>query len=130
MRRLLGMVSSLTERAIGSCVAARGPWLAGAAFFLTGLGYSATYPLVMVLVGKYFHRGQGFAVGVAAAGGGCGSLAMPFLMTAIAQGFGLRTGFWFYCILNLVTVVLACAILSRVRTMRRGADPAVRGAME
>jgi nitrate/nitrite transporter NarK len=81
--------------------------------FLTGLGLSALYPLVMTIVGRYFK--SGFAVGTVATGGGLGSFTFPFLMAVVAESIGLRGGFWFYLGLTLVLVVLSLAIVSMVK---------------
>jgi len=64
--------------------------------FLAGLGSSIYYPGVMTLVGKCFPRAQSQAIGFAATGGGIGSFVFPFLMSSIAQNWGIRAGFATY----------------------------------
>ena len=90
---------------------------AGVGFFVTGLGYSAVYPLVMVLVGRHFQRGQSVAIGFASTGGGVGCFAMPFVMAAISDHFGLRAGFLFYLSLCVMMTGVTFAILRLVRAM-------------
>jgi fucose permease len=67
-----------------------------ALLFLAGLGCSIYYPGVMTLVGKGFPLAQSQAVGFAATGGGVGSFVFPFLMSSIAQSWGIRAGFATY----------------------------------
>jgi len=99
-----------------------GPWLAGAGFFLAGLGYSAIYPLVMALIGKHFKRGQSIAVGFAATGGGIGSFASPFVTGAIAERYGIRRGFVLYIVLNVFMVALICAMIWQTRRRENSED--------
>jgi fucose permease len=64
--------------------------------FLAGLGCSIYYPTVMTLVGECFPLAQSQVVGFAATGGGIGSFVFPFLMSSIAQNWGIRAGFATY----------------------------------
>jgi fucose permease len=79
--------------------------------FLAGLGCSIYYPGVMTLVGKCFPLAQSQAIGFAATGGGIGSFLFPFLMSSIAQNWGIRAGFATYGVfaaaMTLVSVWLA-----------------------
>ncbi len=79
--------------------------------FLAGLGCSIYYPGVMTLVGKCFPQAQSQAIGFAATGGGIGSFLFPFLMSSIAQNWGIRAGFATYGVfaaaMTLVSVWLA-----------------------
>jgi fucose permease len=95
------------------------PLLAAIGFFMAGVGFSAIYPLVMVIVGKYFKRGQGAAIGFAATGGGIGCFAFPFLMAAISDRFGIQRGFFFYIALDLLMVALTCAIVWQTRKIEK-----------
>lgn len=89
--------------------------------FLAGLGCSIYYPTVMTLVGECFPSAQSQAVGFAATGGGVGSFIFPFLMSSIAQTWGIRAGFAAYVVFG-VGMTLACmalvAIAGRGRTAR------------
>ena len=64
--------------------------------FLAGLGCSIYDPTVMTLVGECFPLSQSQVVGFAATGGGIGSFVFPFLMSSIAQDWGIRAGFATY----------------------------------
>jgi len=86
--------------------------ISGVGFVFAGLGYSAIYPLIMALVGRYFSEGQGAAVGFAATGGGFGSFVFPFIMASISQVFGIYKGFFFYFILNIIMTGLIIVIIN------------------
>ena len=92
-----------------------GPVSAGVFFYLTSLGCSAIYPLVMTLLGRYFEKGQSIAVGFASSGGGFGSLVFPLLMSGIAQSFGLRPGFMVYLLMGGVLTLLAYFVTVQMR---------------
>ena len=79
--------------ASGSALAAD---VGGAMVFLAGLGCSVYYPTVMTLLGRCFPQAQSQAIGFAATGGGVGSFVFPFLMSWIAQDWGIRAGFAAY----------------------------------
>ncbi len=113
------ILASTCTVALSFVMLMKDPLLAGFGFFMTGLGFSAIYPLVIALVGKYFKRGQGAAIGFVATGGGIGMFAFPFIMSTIADTFGLRHGFFFYIALDVLMVLLTCAVIWRVRIMRR-----------
>ncbi len=81
------------------------------AFFFTGLGFSAFYPLTMTVVGRYYKTGA--AVGTVATGGAAGSILFPFLMSMLSQKVGIHGGFWFYFGLNCFLVALVIALIRR-----------------
>jgi len=116
---LLFILASVCTVALSFAVLMRGPWLAGVGFFISGLGYSAIYPLVMALVGKHFKRGQGVAIGFASTGGGIGAFVFPFFMAAIADKFGIQRGFFFYIALDVLMVALTCAVIWQVRMIQK-----------
>lgn len=110
--------------ALSFAVMMKSPLPAGVGFFFAGVGYSAIYPLVMALVGKHFERNQGAAVGFAATGGGIGSFAFPFIMSAIADKFGIHKGFFFYVFLNILMIVLISMVIWQVRRIQEQKDQA------
>jgi fucose permease len=67
-----------------------------ALLFLAGLGCSIYYPTVMTLLGLCFPRRQSQAIGFAATGGGIGAFVFPFLMSSVAQNWGIQAGFATY----------------------------------
>jgi fucose permease len=103
-------LSVLSAAALGFVLLVSSTAAVAVGVFLTGLGLSALYPLVMTLIGRWFK--SGFAVGTAATGGGLGSFTFPFLMAVVSESIGLRGGFWFYLGLTLVLVVLSLAIVA------------------
>jgi fucose permease len=90
--------------------------------FLAGLGCSVYYPTVMTLVGECFPRSQSQVVGFAATGGGIGSFVFPFLMSSIAQSWGIRAGFATYGVFA-AGMTLACiwlaVIINKGKNARR-----------
>lgn len=70
--------------------------------FLSGLGCSVFYPIVITLLGNCFPHAQSQAIGFAATGGGVGAFLFPFLMSALAQGWGIRAGFATYAVFGVV----------------------------
>lgn len=95
--------------------------VAAAMFFATGVGYSAIYPLGMTLTGQAFPQNHGMAIGVVSTGGGVGACCFPFLMSAIADTFGIHSGFWFYLLLTVAMVLTLLGILFKVRPLANGA---------
>ncbi|RBP17541.1 fucose permease [Roseiarcus fermentans] len=86
--------------------------------FLAGLGCSIYYPTVMTLVGACFPRSQSQAVGFAATGGGIGSFVFPFLMSSIAQDWGIRAGFATYGVFA-AGMTIVCLWLALIVSKRR-----------
>lgn len=95
-----------------------GPISAGIFFYLSSLGCSAIYPLVMTLLGRYFEKGQSVAVGFASSGGGFGSLVFPLLMSGVAQTLGIRVGFVVYLFMGVLLTLLAYFVLAQMRVRR------------
>jgi len=93
-------------------------------FLMTGLGYSAIYPVIMAIVGENFKRGQSVAIGIVSTGGGLGSFSFPFIMAAIANSYGIRSGLWFYVATTLGIVIGAAIVLwlTWVRSRSRDSD--------
>ncbi len=112
---LLSLVASLMLKA--QVMAAFG-------FLMTGLGYSAIYPVIMAIVGENFKRGQSVAIGIVSTGGGLGSFSFPFIMAAIANSYGIRSGLWFYVATTLGIVIGAAIVLwlTWVRSRSRDSD--------
>ncbi len=75
--------------------------------FLAGLGCSIYYPAVITMLGKCFPHAQSQAIGFAATGGGIGAFVFPFLMSAIAQNWGIRAGFATYGVFAVAMTVVA-----------------------
>ena len=87
-------------------------WAPSALTFASGLGCSIIYPTVISLVGGACRGYQSEAVSFAISGGGLGLFAFPFLMSAIAQAFGIRAGFASYALIAILSAI-SCAALER-----------------
>lgn len=92
---------------------------------LAGFGCSIYYPAVITLLGEVFPQAQSQAIGFAATGGGVGAFAFPFLMSALAQGWGLRAGFATYAVFAVAMTAAAWGLtLFTARPDRRAAPAA------
>jgi fucose permease len=114
---LVALAATCTLGLIAALVAP-GPWPAGIGFFVTGLGYSAIYPLTMTVVGRHF-AGHGAALGFAATGGGVGSFVMKFALGATNERLGVRGGFGLLAGLNVLLLLLTLLTVWRVRALER-----------
>lgn len=119
--KLLISLSLAATAALAFSLLVRSPLAAGLGIFAVGLGCSAIYPLVMSIVGEYFGKGQGKAIGFAATGGSVGALLFPLAMSALSQAAGLGKGFGIYLFLGLAMSGLAMSIPSILR--RRNSAP-------
>lgn len=83
--------------------------------FLAGLGSSIFYPVVITLLGNCFPKDQSQAIGFAATGGGIGAFLFPFLMSALSQGWGLKTGFATYAVFAVAMTLAAFGLTVAAR---------------
>jgi fucose permease len=86
------------------------PAPAVAAFALTGFGFSGIFPGIIALAGRYHPQNVAGITSVVITGAGLGGIIIPWVMSAIADGFGLVAGMGFYLLMCGVMVVLAVAI--------------------
>lgn len=70
---------------------------------LVGLGAAFAYLPALAIVGGWFERHRGTALGVAAAGTGCGMMVLPPLTAALIERFGWRP--------SVAAVGIVCALL-------------------
>ena len=98
-------------------VTVTGRTAAAIGFVATGFGFSAVYPLVMSMVGRFFApRHQSMVIGLASTGGGVGSFLFPFAMALVAQQIGIRRGYLVYVGLSALLMMLALAAVLKTRT--------------
>jgi fucose permease len=90
--------------------------------FLAGLGCSIYYPVIITLLGKCFPHATSQAVGFAATGGGIGMFAFPFIMSAIAQRWGIRSGFATYALFAVAMTACAAALTAIASKQRTPGD--------
>jgi fucose permease len=112
-RIILGLTLLSTASLAGTLLVSS-PAAVAVGIFITGLGLSGMYPLVMAMVGRIFK--SGVAVGAAATGGGLGSLIFPFLIALVAQEIGMRGGFWFATGISGALILLAVVIVRAGRS--------------
>jgi len=73
--------------------------------FLSGLGCSIIYPMVVMRIGSAFPNTQSEAVAFASMGGGVGAFVFPFLMAALASAYGIQIGFASYGLFSIAVVI-------------------------
>jgi MFS family permease len=93
----LGLTVTSQADAVGPAIAAYGVGV--------GIGVACAYVPMVALVGAWFERRRTLALGIAVAGVGAGTLAVPPAVAALTEAFGWRRAF-------LVLAVLATAILA------------------
>lgn len=86
------------------------PALAVVAFALTGLGFSGIFPGVIALAGRYHPDNVAGITSAVVTGAALGGITIPWVMSAVADGFGLVAGMGFYLIMCGLMIVLAIAI--------------------
>jgi MFS family permease len=77
-----------------------------------GIGASCTYVPTLALIGGWFTRHRTTALGLAAAGSGCGTLLMPRVAAVLIQAHGWRTAYALFGASSFVLLLL-CATLAR-----------------
>ncbi len=87
--------------------------------FLAGLGCSIYYPVVITLLGKCFPHAQSQVIGFAATGGGIGAFVFPFIMSAIAQNWGIRAGFATYAMFAIAMTIAGYGLASIAKRGKR-----------
>lgn len=77
-----------------------------------GIGASCAYVPTLALVGGWFNRHRTTALGLAAAGTGCGTLLIPPIAAVLIQTYGWRTAYALFGAGSFV-LLLVCAALAR-----------------
>jgi MFS family permease len=77
-----------------------------------GIGASCAYIPTLALVGGWFSRHRTTALGLAAAGTGCGTLLMPPVAATLVQAYGWRAAYTLFAAGSFV-LLLICAGLAR-----------------
>jgi MFS family permease len=86
-----------------------------------GIGASCAYVPTLALVGGWFTRHRTTALGLAAAGTGCGTLLMPPVAALLIEAHGWRTAYALFAAGSLV-LLLVCATLARQPPLDRAAQ--------
>lgn len=86
-----------------------------------GIGASCAYIPTLALVGGWFTRHRTTALGLAAAGTGCGTLLMPPAAALLIQAYGWRTAYALFAVGSL-GLLLVCAKLARQPPLHQAAQ--------
>lgn len=113
--RLLLLLGFSATVLLSISVSASDIFVASAGFLLTGLGFSAIYPIVTAISGHYFARTRSIAMGTVAGFGGLGSFLFPLIISYLAGTYGLESGFWFCVFSSAGGLILAMVTVSRFR---------------
>jgi len=138
---LFGSVTGrLSDRFGPRCIVSAGAVVMGAGLALTaaaprmwvgyltygagvGIGASCAYIPTLALVGGWFTRHRTTALGLAAAGTGCGTLLMPPLAAVLIQAHGWRTSYAVFAA-GSFALLLLCAALARPAPLARASQAA------
>ena len=90
--------------------------------FITGVGLSVIYPMIMVLVGERYSEDHGLSVGMVASGGGIGAFAFPLVMGWLADTTDLQVGFSFFALMSFIMLGVVLAIGKSLTTKPIKAD--------
>lgn len=121
--KLLLISCIVSTLGLGLALVRPDPIWSAACFFLSGMGFSAVYPVVVVLAGRYFPRQQELAIAIISTGGGLGSFVFPFAMASLADHWGIERAFWFYALIAAsMSATAAAAMWMTRRAVSRAAD--------
>lgn len=121
---LIGLAASATV-AGAAALLAPSPMSAAVCFALTGLGFSGIFPAAIALAGRRYPDDTAAVTSTLIAGGAIGGISIPWIMSAIADGFGLVAGMGFYALMTAVVAALTVAVkLALSRDERRPAQSA------
>ena len=90
--------------------------------FITGMGLSVLYPMIMVLVGERYPEDHGLSVGMVASGGGIGAFCFPLVMGWLADTTDLRVGFSFFALMSVIMLGAVLAIVKSIAMNPSKAD--------
>jgi MFS family permease len=91
-----------------------------------GIGASCAYIPTLAVVGGWFTRHRTTALGVAAAGTGCGTLLMPPVAAVLIQTHGWRTTYALFGAGSFVLLLLCARFASRSPLVRLGQTTSLR----
>ena len=83
--------------------------------FFSGLGCSVIYPIVVTFVGGAFPHAQSEAIAFSSMGGGIGAFAFPFIMSNIAEVWGIRAGFAAYAVFSIAVIGVCVGLIRGAR---------------
>ena len=112
-RRIVATGAVIMGAGLALTAAAPRMWIGYLAYGAgAGIGASCAYVPTLALVGGWFTRHRTTALGLAAAGTGCGTLLMPPVAALLIQAHGWRTTYAFFGAGSFV-LLLVCAGFAR-----------------
>ena len=90
-----------------------------------GIGVACGYVPMVAVVGGWFDRGRAFALGVAVAGIGLGTLVVPPIGAALVDAHGWRTTYVIFATGSALAMLLAATITSPPPVMALGDPPSL-----
>ena len=103
---LAGAALLLTTRSAG---------VAAAGVFMLGVGFAATFPIVLGLIGDRYATLSGTAFSVAIAMGLCGGMLLPYTAGVLGKSYGMRVSFAIVPAAVLVLAGLLGILMRRLR---------------
>ncbi len=103
---LAGAALLLTTRTAG---------VAAAGVFMLGVGFAATFPIVLGLIGDRYATLSGTAFSVAIAMGLCGGMLLPYTAGVLGKSYGMRVSFAIVPAAVLVLAGLLGILMRRLR---------------
>jgi MFS family permease len=111
-QRIVAAGAVLMGAGLALTAAAPQMWMGYLAYAGAGIGASCAYVPTLALVGGWFNRHRTMALGLAAAGTGCGTLLMPPVAAVLIQTYGWRTTYALFGAGSFVLLLL-CARFAR-----------------
>ncbi len=82
--------------------------------FLAGVGYSLSFISGVSVVGQWFSKNRGLAVGIAVAGSGLGQFAMSMVTNALIVANGWRSTLRYLALINIIGLILCSLAIRRL----------------
>jgi MFS family permease len=97
-------------------------------FILGAAGFACMFTPLATVVGLWFERRRGLAIGILTAGGALGQGLVPLAMEGAIASLGWRGAYLWTGIVYLMTLVPLMALIRTPADMTSGARPSARGA--
>lgn len=93
------------------------------AFVVTGMGLSGIFPAVIAVGGRTHPHDVAHVTSILIAGAGAGGIAIPWLMSALADRASITAGMAFYVAMSALMFLLAVALVQRSSHTADRPDP-------
>lgn len=112
-RRMVALGAVLVGTGLGATALIESVWMGFVTYGgLVGLGAASAYMPALAIVGGWFDKRRTTALGLAAAGTGCGTMLLPPLAAWLIEAFGWRTAIAAIGVGSAV-VLAGCAVVVR-----------------